>query len=67
VHYTVDRAPKKWKYSVGFITAEMIKEHMPPPGKDTQILLCGPPPMIKFAVMPAFEKLGYTKDMFLQW
>ena len=67
VHYTVDKAPKKWKYSEGFITAEMIKEHMPPPGKDTQILLCGPPPMIKFAVMPAFEKLGYTKDMFLQW
>ena len=67
VHYTVDKAPKKWQYSEGFVTAEMIKEHMPPPGKDTQILLCGPPPMIKFAIMPAFEKLGYTKDMFLQW
>jgi hypothetical protein len=23
--------------------------------------------VIKFAIMPAFEKLGYTKDMFLQW
>jgi cytochrome-b5 reductase len=67
VHYTVDKAPKKWKYDEGFITAEMIKQHLPPPGKDTQILLCGPPPMLKFAVMPAFEKLGYTKDMFLQW
>ena len=67
-HYTVDKASsQKWKYSEGFITAEMIKEHMPSPGKDTQILLCGPPPMMKFAVMPAFEKLGYTKDMFMQW
>jgi NAD(P)H-flavin reductase len=26
--------------------AEMIQKHMPPPGKDTQILLCGPPPMV---------------------
>ena len=68
LHYTVDKAPAKgWKYDQGFVTAEMIKKHMPPPGKDTQILLCGPPPMLKFAIMPAFEKLGYTKDMFLQW
>jgi cytochrome-b5 reductase len=68
VHYTVDKAPnEKWKFSEGFITPEMIKKHMPPPGKHTQILLCGPPPMIKFAVMPAFEKLGYTKEMFMQW
>jgi NAD(P)H-flavin reductase len=40
---------------------------MPPPGPKTQILFCGPPAMFKFAVEPAFEKLGYTKDMFLQW
>lgn len=67
LHYTLDRPPAKWAYDTGFISAEMIQKHMPPPGKDTQILLCGPPPMIKFAIMPAFEKLGYTKDMFLQW
>ena len=68
LHYTVDKAPAKgWKYDQGFVTAEMIKKHMPQPGKDTQILLCGPPPMLKFAIMPAFEKLGYTKDMLLQW
>lgn len=67
LHYTLDRPPAKWAYDTGFISAEMIQKHMPPPGKDTQILLCGPPPMIKFAIMPAFEKLGYSKDMFLQW
>merc|ERR1712216_1094444 len=68
LHYTVDRPPAKgWRYDTGFVTAEMIKKHMPPPGKDTQILLGGPPPMIKFAIMPAFEQLGYTKDMFIQW
>ena len=67
-HYTIDKAKRKgWTGSTGFVTAEMIKEHMPPPGPYTQILLCGPPPMMKYAVLPAFEKLGYTKEMFLQW
>jgi len=65
--YTLDKPPAGWKYSEGFVNAEMIKAHLPPPGPDTQILLCGPPPMIRFAIMPAFEELGYTKDMFLQW
>jgi cytochrome-b5 reductase len=45
----------------------MIQKHMPPSRKDTQILLCAPRAMMVFAVMPAFEKLGYTKYMFLQW
>ena len=42
----------------------MLKEHMPPPGPDTQILMCGPPPMINFACIPNLEKLGYTSDMY---
>jgi len=68
LHFTVDRPPAAgWDYGTGFVSAEMIAAHLPPPGPHTQILLCGPPPMMKFAVMPAFEKLGYTKDMFMQW
>ena len=43
--YTLDRPEDDWKYSKGFINAEMIQEHMPPPGSDTLILMCGPPPM----------------------
>ena len=53
-----------WKYSSGFISAEMISEHLPPPGTSTQILMCGPPPMIKFACLPNLEKLHYTEDMY---
>jgi cytochrome-b5 reductase len=30
VWYTVDRAPEEWKFSTGFITADMIK--VQPPG-----------------------------------
>ncbi|KAM8815918.1 NADH-cytochrome b5 reductase 2 [Rhynchonycteris naso] len=61
--YTLDRPPVGWKYSSGFITADMIKEHLPAPGKSTFILVCGPPPLIEKAALPNLEKLGYTKDM----
>ena len=41
----------------------MIKEHLPPPGEATLILVCGPPPLIREAAHPSLEQLGYTKDM----
>lgn len=62
--YTLDRPPEDWKYSSGFISADMIKNHLPPPGDHTQILMCGPPPMIKFACLPNLEKLGFTPEMY---
>jgi cytochrome-b5 reductase len=63
LHYTVDRAPEGWKYSTGFITKDMIEKHLPGPSSDgsTQILMCGPPPMIKFACLPNLEALGFKK------
>ncbi|GHP05673.1 NADH-cytochrome b5 reductase 3 [Pycnococcus provasolii] len=68
--YTVDRLPEdasSWKYDQGFISEDMLKKSMPPPGPDTQLLVCGPPPMIEYACKPAFAKLGYTDDMVLYW
>ncbi|XP_045459547.1 NADH-cytochrome b5 reductase 3-like isoform X2 [Melitaea cinxia] len=61
--YTIDRANEGWKYSVGFINDEMIKEHLFPPGDDVIVLMCGPPPMINFACNPALEKLGYPENL----
>ncbi|XP_076969989.1 NADH-cytochrome b5 reductase 2 isoform X3 [Tamandua tetradactyla] len=61
--YTLDRPPTGWKYSSGFISDDMIKEHLPPPGRSILILVCGPPPLIQTAALPNLEKLGYTKDM----
>ncbi|CAN0089370.1 unnamed protein product, partial [Phaeothamnion confervicola] len=68
-HYTVDRPPTdgEWKYSTGFITEEMLRAHLPPPGPDVIILMCGPPPMLKFACLPALEKIGYSKDMLFEF
>jgi hypothetical protein len=45
IWYTLDSPPARgWKYSTGFISAEMIAEHMPPPGtRCVACLLCRQP------------------------
>jgi len=62
IWYTLDRPEAGWKYSAGFITQEMIKEHLPPPSDETIILMCGPPPMVKFACKANLDKLGYAAE-----
>ncbi len=57
--YTVDRdAPNDWRYDVGFITEQMLKDHLPPPGDDVLIVMCGPPPMIQ-ACTGLLDKIGH--------
>lgn len=63
LHYTLDFPPTAWKHKTGFITAEMIKECLPPPSADTLVLMCGPPPMVEFACKRNLETLGYAKNM----
>lgn len=63
VWYTVDTPTDNWKYSSGFINAEMIQQHLFPSGPDTLILMCGPPPMVNFACIPNLDKLGYNPDL----
>lgn len=59
VWYTLDRPPTNWEYSTGFISEEMCLNHLPEPSDETLILMCGPPPMIKFACRPNLEKIGH--------
>jgi len=63
VWYTVDRVPEgqDWKYDTGFVNADMLATYLPPPARDTAVLMCGPPGMIKFACLPNLEKLGYPE------
>lgn len=60
--YTLDRAPENWDYSQGFVNEDMIKDFMPPPGDDFLILMCGPPPMVQYAINPSLDKLSYPQD-----
>ncbi|KAK9727357.1 Nitrate reductase [NADH] 1 [Basidiobolus ranarum] len=60
VWYTIDETYlSEWPYSTGFITYEMIRNHLPKPVEDTVVLMSGPPPMLKFTCIPNLEKLGY--------
>jgi len=63
LHYTLDNPPEGWTHSKGFISKEMIQTHLPAAASDgsTQILMCGPPPMVKFACLPNLEALGFKK------
>uniref|UniRef100_A0A669DCZ1 NADH-cytochrome b5 reductase n=1 Tax=Oreochromis niloticus TaxID=8128 RepID=A0A669DCZ1_ORENI len=58
--FTIDRAPENWEYSKGFISEDMVREHLPPPSNETLILMCGPPPMIQFACNPNLDKVGHA-------
>ncbi|KAI7812095.1 putative NADH-cytochrome b5 reductase 2-like, partial [Triplophysa rosa] len=60
--HTLDKPSEGWKYSKGFVNADMIKEHLPPPANDVLILMCGPPPMIQYACLPNLDKLGYRTE-----
>ncbi|KAK9825864.1 hypothetical protein WJX81_005959 [Elliptochloris bilobata] len=64
VHYTVDRVPEgvDWAYSTGFVSEAMVREHLFPHAPGALAVMCGPPPMIKFACLPNLAKAGYSQD-----
>ncbi len=51
-----------WPFGLGYVTAEMIEEHLPPPGPGTLVAMCGPPPFVHHVCRPALEKLGYAPE-----
>jgi len=75
VYYIVDKANLHWHGFSGYITEEILRKTMPPPGKDTLICVCGPPPMIKVLsgerksikdpgpVTGQLKNLGYDETM----
>ncbi|XP_078112275.1 NADH-cytochrome b5 reductase 2 [Sander vitreus] len=63
--FTLDKPPMDWSYSSGFVTDDMIKDHLPAPSTDVLVVLCGPPPMIQKASLPNLDKLGHrTENIF---
>jgi sulfhydrogenase subunit gamma (sulfur reductase) len=56
---TIDRECDGWQCDVGMVPA--ILEKMNPDPADTIAITCGPPIMIKFALM-SFRKLGFTDE-----
>ena len=51
-----------WKQGVGYVTADMIRDHLPASGADSIILMCGPPAMLQYACNPSLDKLSYPAE-----
>jgi NAD(P)H-flavin reductase len=69
VWYTVDRVEdeENWKYSVGFVGREMVEKSLFPAASDAITVICGPPPMVKFACMPALTAIGFKEEQIIQF
>jgi cytochrome-b5 reductase len=63
VHYTVDTGPEGWDHFTGHINLGMCRAVLFPHVPGTITLLCGPPPMLKFACYPALEEMGFEKGL----
>ncbi|KAI9792191.1 MAG: NADH-cytochrome b5 reductase [Peltula sp. TS41687] len=60
VYYVLNNPPEKWDQGVGFVTPDIIRDHLPAPGPDMKLLICGPPPMVS-AMKKATVSMGYDK------
>jgi cytochrome-b5 reductase len=61
LNYLIDRHEEGWEGLVGYVNKEMISKHLPAPGENTIMLLCGPPIMCEKSKSMLLE-LGYNKD-----
>ncbi len=62
ISYTLDQPSDGWKGYTGFVNEQMIRESLPAPGEGVHVLLCGPPPMLKYACFPNLEVIGFDLD-----
>ncbi|CDK26329.1 unnamed protein product [Kuraishia capsulata CBS 1993] len=60
IHYILDRPTASWTGGSGYVTPEMMSEHLPKASDDVQLLLCGPPRMTATVKSNAVD-LGYKK------
>ncbi|KAJ3364697.1 NADH-cytochrome b5 reductase [Allomyces javanicus] len=60
VYYVLNNPPAGWTGGVGFVTKDIVAQHLPGAAKDVKVLLCGPPPMVK-ALTGYAEELGFDK------
>jgi cytochrome-b5 reductase len=59
-YHVLEQPPAGWWQGTGRITEAMLRGHLPPPGPDTVIFLCGPPPMTD-ALETALKAIGYSE------
>mmetsp|Transcript_30195 Transcript_30195/g.85278 ORF Transcript_30195/g.85278 Transcript_30195/m.85278 type:complete len:298 (-) Transcript_30195:16-909(-) len=66
VFYVLNECPPGWEGGQGFVTEEMIKQHLPAPAEDIMVCRCGPPPM-NAAMRKLLDGLGYPREAQFQF
>jgi len=67
VWYIVSQKPKtEWKFSVGRINVDLMKEKLFPSNEETIAFVCGPPAMGE-ATCLGLEEIGFTDDRLIEF
>ncbi|KAG0654746.1 NADH-cytochrome b5 reductase [Monosporozyma unispora] len=60
-YYMVETTDREdWEGGIGYVTREVMNEHLPSPSEKTQLLICGPPRMVSSTRRNAIA-MGYVK------
>lgn len=60
-YHVLEQPPAGWSQGVGRVTGDMLRAHLPPPGPDSVIFLCGPPPMVD-SLEAKLKEIGYSEQ-----
>lgn len=60
VYYVLDHPPKVWNGGSGYITQDILKEHLPSADPENRLLICGPPAMSS-SIKKSGVALGFAK------
>jgi cytochrome-b5 reductase len=60
-HHVLEQPPPEWSGSIGRITPEILRQHLPAADAATCIFLCGPPPMVD-ALEITLKELDYPEQ-----
>jgi cytochrome-b5 reductase len=59
-YHVLEQAPARWTQGKGRVTEDILRQHLPPPGPETAIFLCGPPMMVD-ALEETLKEIGYSE------
>lgn len=62
VTHVLSHPGKDWKGETGHVDNRILRQYAYPPDKGNVALLCGPPTLIKKAVLPGLTEWGYKED-----
>ena len=60
-YHVLEQPPAGWSQGTGRITEDILRRHLPPPGPETVIFLCGPMPMVDH-LEAILKGLGYSEQ-----